>query len=234
MSEPLSSFASGRLKVIHARSDCHLACSLAITILALVAVLKFDSLAPGAGERFEDTKCKICFSARLPQSSGFICFCLICLLLLPSFVNINVIKFGNILRFEEEDLFYKECNTSIAIRGGYVNYQYTGWYLLGLDWCDYCFWCCYLKILWVWRWKSYLVTADNSTTVCQQQSLGQIRLNDWNFDTSWVSVNLQYMPVMPPIGLFFSRLNLTSSISDFLRAPISWQDRFNTPFWPLG
>ena len=36
MSEPLSSFASGRLKVIHARSDCHLACSLVITTLALV------------------------------------------------------------------------------------------------------------------------------------------------------------------------------------------------------
>ena len=134
MSEPLSSIASGRLKVIHARSDCHLARSLVITTLALVAVLKFDSLAPGAGERFGDKKCKICFSARLPQSSGFICFCLICLLLLPSFVN------SNILRFEEEDLFYKECNTSIAIRGGnrlhsqlpiatsncYVNYQYTG------------------------------------------------------------------------------------------------------------
>ena len=25
--------------------------------------------------------------------------------------------------------------------------------------------------------KNYLVTADNLTTVCQQQSLGQIRLN---------------------------------------------------------
>ena len=71
-SEPLSSFASGRLKVIHARSDCHLACCLVITTLALVAVLKFNSSAPGAGERFGDKKCKICFSARLPQSSGFI------------------------------------------------------------------------------------------------------------------------------------------------------------------
>ena len=71
-SEPLSSFASGRLKVIHARSDCHLACCLVITTLALVAVLKFNSSAPGAGERFGDKKCKICFRARLPQSSGFI------------------------------------------------------------------------------------------------------------------------------------------------------------------
>ena len=39
----------------------------------------------------------------------------ICLLLLPSFVNINVIKFSNLLRFKEEDLFYKESNTSIAM-----------------------------------------------------------------------------------------------------------------------
>ena len=212
-SEPHSSFASGRLKVIHARSDCHLACCLVITTLALVAVLKFNSSAPGAGERFRDKKCKICFSARLPQSSGFILtFAYYSFLVLLTKMWSSLATFWGLKR--------KTFSTRNAIHP--LLCQYTGWYLLGLDWCDSCFLCCYDE-------KNYLVTAD-LTTVCQQQSLGQIRLNGWNFDTSWVSVNLQYMPVTPPIGLFFSWLNLTSSTSDFLRAPINWQDRFNTPF----
>ena len=50
-----------------------------------------------------------------PASAKIWLYLNICLVLLPSFVNINVIKFSNLLRFKEEDLFYKECNTSIAM-----------------------------------------------------------------------------------------------------------------------